>query len=115
MLALAYPLTLVDGGLKIVSDNNEIVGHAIKSALLTQLTERPYRPDYGYDLDIFNTISQRGELLAKCRQAIDYGLEAYGYVEYELRMTVNQTGDHFITVLYRADDKDSRIIVPIGF
>ena len=109
-MILTYPLTVDDfGRLSVVTDYPTKVKQAIVSALLTEEDERVYRPEYGRDVQAFDTSGDVVALLARLRDTLALGLEGYPDVTFELSGSLGDTGALEVEVYYQCPDADGSI------
>lgn len=105
MSSLKYPLAISDGSVTLTDNYALIVQGAIMSALVTELEERAYRPDYGLPRLEFESVSNLTEIMSICRQTIAEGLVNYPDVSYELRAALTDDGLLDLSILYEIGDE----------
>jgi hypothetical protein len=81
---VSYPLSLVNGGLRIERDRAELVQQAIISALSTYKDERVMRPKYGIITRVFDALAI-GIITADLRNAVTLALADYADVAFTLQ------------------------------
>lgn len=77
MSSLVYPLQIQSGDIVITEDLDVINRDAIESSIRTRIDERVMRPDYGRDLEPFQTVTDLGSVARSVRRAIDSGTDNY--------------------------------------
>lgn len=110
MQGFRYPLTISNGSLEVTDDLPKLVSGAILSSILTLREERVFRPEYGRDEQVFDSINSLVDLLGSLRRAIATGLEGYPQVTYELLGSIGDDGRAYIQVLYTCPDEIERTI-----
>lgn len=77
MSSLVYPLEIQSGDIVITDDLDNINRDAIESSIRTRIDERVMRPDYGRDIEPFQTVTDLGSIARSVRRAIDSGTDDY--------------------------------------
>lgn len=77
MSSLFYPLQIQSGDIVITDDLDDINRDAIESSIRTRIDERVRRPDYGRDIEPFQTVTDLGSIARSVRRAIDSGTTDY--------------------------------------
>lgn len=110
MQGFRYPLTTTNGSVEVTDELPKLVSGAILSSILTLQEERVFRPEYGRDEQVFDSINSLVDLLGNLRKAIATGLEGYPEIRYELLGSIGDDGKAYIQVLYTCPDELERTI-----
>lgn len=100
MNGLVYPLVIANGSISTTDYFPKLVAGAIVSSLKTRTEERVFRPDYGRYDEEFNSINSLTDVLSRTRQAVEFGLEGYEGVEFEVRGRLADDGLVNVQVVY---------------
>jgi len=98
---LAYPLEVVDGGLKTVVDYSVIEQNMVE-VLETRPFERVMRSNYGFDPKIFDTLEPNA-INARISKAIRENVPNATDVVINGQMSTLEEGMYQVTVQYRVD------------
>lgn len=103
MTALKYPIEAINGTLVLTRDEDEAIAGALKSALLTDKGERVLRPTYGTDSQIFETISDLGNLVNGIEVDVDLSCTDYQELATQYQAYALDDGQIGVNILYATD------------
>jgi hypothetical protein len=107
MKSIAFPLEIIDGGLAIDENPEEIIQSEILAVLYTRKKERVYRQTYGTPNFLLRKLDIN-YLLIELNSALEYSLSRLGYaqilVEVDSDIADLQEGKVNLIISYRIGD-----------